>query len=140
MAAGPSAIRWCWTQVGRQMFCFCPSQVYWAIPFKHHTACGRIMRMVYCFKRKELCIGLFYLKIFCPLWKNFENGRLFQGECFKFSLPLDLKYLLCFWKIMKPHFTTTVVVTSHDNNACSVFASKVCLYATSFYIASCLHN
>ena len=31
---------------------------------------------------------------------------------------------------LKPHFTCTLIVTSHESKACSVYALQVCLHAT----------
>ena len=38
-------------------------------------------------------------------------------------------------KLTKPSFTTTLIVTSHETNACFVFVSKACLC-----VASCSHG
>ncbi len=35
----------------------------------------------------------------------------------------------------KPHFTSTLVVTSRESNACSVFASQACLCAIHVYVS-----
>ncbi len=38
----------------------------------------------------------------------------------------------------KPYFTTTLVVMSHESNACFMFAwKKACLHATCICVGSC---
>ncbi len=39
--------------------------------------------------------------------------------------------------IAKPHFTTTLVVTSCDSNACSVCAWQACLGSTGVHVVRC---
>ena len=40
------------------------------------------------------------------------------------------RYLIAKSSLTKPHFTTTLVVTSRESNACLVFASQACILAT----------